>query len=260
MSQIRQRNVHDESAIALRSLALGLQSGTVLAAHSHSWPQLVFATHGVLTVTTREHSGDGAWVVPTHRAAWIPDGVAHWLEATGKVQMRTVYLRPDLATHLPKVCCVMAVSPLLRELILCAIARGMLHDTVPEEWRLTQVLVDQLTHTPEIALDLRRPFDPRACRVADAVIANLSGHHTLAQLARDSGASARTIERLFRDQTGISFGRWRQRARLLEALRLLASGHSVTTTALAVGYDSTSAFVVTFKRTMGTTPGTHFGN
>jgi AraC-like DNA-binding protein len=57
-----------------------------------------------------------------------------------------------------------------------------------------------------------------------------------------------------------TFGTWRQRARLLRALQLLASGSTVTGTAIAVGYESTSAFVHAFRRALGTTPGRYFRN
>jgi AraC-like DNA-binding protein len=67
-------------------------------------------------------------------------------------------------------------------------------------------------------------------------------------------AGARTLERLFQKETGMTFGKWRQQLRLLHALRLLAGGRSVTAVALEVGYDSTSAFIAMFKRTLGTTP------
>ena len=43
-------------------------------------------------------------------------------------------------------------------------------------------------------------------------------------MAREAGASRRTLERLFQKETGMSLGRWRQQARLLHAMRLLARG------------------------------------
>jgi AraC-like DNA-binding protein len=56
----------------------------------------------------------------------------------------------------------------------------------------------------------------------------------------------------------MTFGKWRQQLRLLHALRLLAAGETVTTAALEVGYDSTSAFISAFKTTLGTTPGRYY--
>ena len=113
MTQMRQ--VADpEAALAIRSLALGLPAAFRIGRHSHPWSQLIFATRGVMTVTT----ADGAWVAPPQRAVWVPSDVEHEIETTGQVTMRTLYLRPDVALELPAGCFVVNVSPLLRELVL----------------------------------------------------------------------------------------------------------------------------------------------
>jgi AraC-like DNA-binding protein len=104
------------------------------------------------------------------------------------------------------------------------------------------------------------PRDPRALAAARLVRARPEGRHTLPEASRASGASVRTLERLFRAETGIAFGTWRQRARLFRALQLLAENENVTSTAIAVGYESTSAFVAAFRRTIGVTPGQYFKN
>jgi methylphosphotriester-DNA--protein-cysteine methyltransferase len=57
---------------------------------------------------------------------------------------------------------------------------------------------------------------------------------------------------------GMSFGRWRQQARLFAALEMLAQGESVTEAAVAVGYDSVSAFIEMFRKMLGTTPQMYF--
>jgi AraC-like DNA-binding protein len=74
-------------------------------------------------------------------------------------------------------------------------------------------------------------------------------------LARRHGIARRTLERRFREETGMSFGMWRQKARLLDSIRLLADGTSVTDAALECGYSSVSAFIAAFKGTFGYTPG-----
>ncbi len=120
------------------------------------------------------------------------------------------------------------------------------------------VLLDELALLPVAPIDLPMPRDARALRGARFVREIPDGAHTLATVAKHAGASGRTLERLFRAETGLSFGAWRQRARLLRALQLLADDATVTSTALAVGYESTSAFVAAFRRTIGTTPGRYF--
>ena len=236
--------------LSIRTLALQLPHGTRLDPHAHAWPQLVYATHGVMTVETE----DGAWVVPSQRAVWIPAGVEHAVETTGSVRMRTLYVRPDLVTSLPGACAVIGVCPLLREVILEGVRSAVLRDDVPAHVRLAAVIVDRLESTPEAPLVLERPRDPRARRVAEVVLSDLAWRGTLADAARGVGASPRTIERLFVSETGLTFGRWRQRARMLHALKRLAEGRSVTATALDVRYHGLSAFIGAFKRTLGDTP------
>ena len=231
-----------------------LPSGFRIPTHAHAWAQLIYATSGVMTVQTES----GMWVVPSRRAVWIPADAAHAIETTGSVAMRTLYFRPGTVPSQPDCCVVMNVSPLLRELILETVRRGHLYETRSEQSRLASVLVDQLVETPEVPLDLHQLRDPRARNVADRVSERPGDPASLEDLALGSGASPRTLERLFQREVGMTFGRWRQQVRLLRALRLLAEGASVSAAALDVGYDSASAFIAMFKRTLGKTPRRYF--
>lgn len=240
--------------LLVRSLAVGYSSATVLEHHSHDWAQLVYASEGVMSVQTEE----GVWVVPSHRAVWIPAGIGHSIAMSGWVSMRTLYLAPKLVSGLPRRCCVVAVSPLLRQLILHATAQGPLRREVPAHRRLVAFLLDQLRELPAMPLELPMPRDARAVRIALRLRADPSEKLPLDRMAQDAGASRRTLERLFQRETGMSFGRWRQQARLLHAMRLLAGGEPVTSTALEVGYDSPSAFIAAFASALGTTPGRYY--
>jgi len=234
----------------VRSVGFGLSDRQVLEPHAHPWPQLVFASTGVLTVD----AGARSWVVPTARALWVPAGLEHGLRATGSVRMRTLYLHPDRARELPLECAVVGVPPFLRELIHWIVDRGLLDAARPSHRHLADVLVDVLTELPPVPLALWTPRDERARRVADRVLAQPGRTQTLTELAAGSGASRRTLERTFQAETGMTFGRWRQQVRLFRALERLAEGRSVTDVALDVGYDSTSAFIAMFRRALGTTP------
>lgn len=244
----------DQGELLVRTLAVGYPSGAVLERHSHDWAQLVYASDGVMSVATAE----GTWVVPPQRAVWIPAGVRHSVAMSGLVSMRTLYLAPRLLRSLPRRCCVVAVAPLLRELILHTMREGMLRRDDAAHRHLVDVLLDQLRALPAAPLELPLPRDGRALRVARLLQDHPAESATLGELARRAGASRRTLERLFHLETGMSFGRWRQQARLLHAMRLLAAGETVTTTALEVGYDSTSAFIAAFSQVLGTTPGRYY--
>jgi len=248
----RTRAAADQPAV--RTLAAGYSSGTVLENHAHDWAQLVYACEGVMSVQTDE----GTWVVPSHRGVWIPAGVEHAIAMSGWVAMRTLYIAPALVRGLPRRCCVVAVPPLLRELILHAVAQGALRRDVREQRRLVDFLLDQLRALPAMPLELPMPRDARALRLARRWQEHPGAPPPVDELARGAGASRRTLERLFQRETGMSLGRWRQQARLLHAMRLLARGEAVTSTALEVGYESPSAFIAAFTQVMGTTPGRYY--
>ncbi len=254
MPNSRQDEADEASRLIVRALGVRYCHGYEIPPHEHRWGQLIFASEGVMTVAVPE----GAWVVPTRRAVWVPPGTEHSIRMSGPVHMRTLYLRPDWTTALPPSCRVLQVAPLLRELILHIVTNGPLDESKALHVHLAHVLVGQLVERREIAVDLRLPTDARARSVADRILEDLRHTPTLPDLARDAGASPRTIERLFQRETDQTFGQWRQQARLLEALRQLAQGASVAMAARAVGYESTSAFIVMFRRAFGTTPGRYY--
>ncbi len=218
------------------------------------WHQLVYAARGVLTVRT-EHD---AWVVPPHRAMWVPSGTDFSLETRGEVALRALYVDAALSREMPGGCCVVNVSPLLRALVLRAVKLGALRRDVPAHVRLAGVIVDELEVLPAVPLQLPMPRDARAARLATRLLANPGDDAALTRLVRSAGGSRRTLERLFALEVGMPLGRWRQRMRLLHALRCLAAGESVTAVAALVGYASASAFVAMFRRELGVTPSRYF--
>ncbi len=197
-------------------------------------------------------------MVPPNRAVWVPAGVEHGIEMSGRVLVQTLYLSV-LVEGVPQQCAAINVSPLLRALILHTITLGTLSHDIPAGVRLVGVLVDQLIASSAIPLQLPLPSDERAKRAVDWLRAHPDDPSAIKQIARRAATSARTLERLFKQETGMTFGKWRQQLRLLQAMRLLASGRLVTAVALEVGYDSPSAFIAMFRRVLGTTPHRYFG-
>jgi AraC-like DNA-binding protein len=219
------------------------------------WAQLVFTSRGAVTVTTAA----GALVAPAHdHVIWVPPGAAHTIELGAGAALRRLHIRPELRRRLPRRATLMTVTPLLREILLRALRLQTLDRRRRAERNLIEVLLDELTAVESPPIELPTPTDPRAAYAAKLLRENTGQSLTLAYVARASGASTRTIERLFRNETGIPFAVWRLRARILRAIQLLGAGESVTAAAIGVGYDSTSAFVAAFRRTVGVTPGRYF--
>jgi AraC-like DNA-binding protein/quercetin dioxygenase-like cupin family protein len=257
MSQKRQSAVFDPSGdgrFQVTTLTHDYTAGYVIPSHFHDRDQLVYASRGVMTVRTNA----GAWVVPTHRAVWISAAVPHTITMSGTVAMRTLYLKPRLARTLPRDCCVVNVSPLLKELILHACTFAALKKTIKRQNHLIDVIIDQLEAIQTIPLQLPNPSDPRALRVAAVLLADPSDRRPLTHICKLAGASRRTMERLFQEDVGMTFGKWRQQLRLMQAMRLLAEGAKVTHAALESGYSTPSAFISMFKKALGTTPSLYF--
>ena len=198
-----------------------------------------------------------SWMIPPGRAVLIPAGSPHAIRMWGDVAMRSLYfpVSASVSAFDLEACRVISVGPLLRELILRVAELGALDSREPAEAHVMAVLMDELSAARIEPLLLPLPMDARALTAAQYVLTNPADAATTDGVARRSGLSARTLERLFRAETGMSFGLWRQKARLLESVRLLAQGGSVTDAALDSGYASVSAYIAAFKQTFGCTPG-----
>jgi len=249
MSQARQ-TLRDPDGFPVRGLAVTYGDGARLDTHTHPWGQLVYAASGVMVVRTP----DAAWLVPPTRAIWAPGGTPHAIEMRGTVAMRTLYLAPRSDAPGLAACRAIEVAPLLRELILHIVRLGLLDAGRPEHERLEGLLTDLIAVGETAPLELPLPRDPRASAFADRILAEPGREETLAALARGSGASLRTLQRLFLAETGLPLEAWRSRARMQQAVVALSAGASVTETALEAGYQSPSAFIAAFKRAFGATP------
>jgi AraC-like DNA-binding protein len=225
--------------------------------HDHDVHQLVHPGRGVLTISTRS----GAWVVPPQRAVWIPAGVAHAHLAHGPTQLRTLCFPASAA--LPAAClvpgaapgpAVLAVSPLLREVIVALTDGGGSYGP-RQRADLERVALDQLRRVDALPVHLPAPEDDRLRAAAALLHGDPADDRTLGQLGAVVGASERTLSRLFRGETGMSFPQWRAQLRLHHSLVLLAAGTPVTATATACGYANPSAFIQAFRLAFGQTPG-----
>jgi AraC-like DNA-binding protein len=153
---------------------------------------------------------------------------------------------------------VINVSALLKELILYACSLRTLKKTVRWQEHLIAIVLHQLETVQMIPLQLPHLSDPRLVRIAQVFMQDPCDRRTLAQLCKVSGASKRSVERLFQQEIGMTFGNWRQQLRLMQGLRLLAEGAKVTHAALESGYSTPSAFIAMFRKALGITPSSYF--
>ncbi len=225
----------------------GLSTGL----HAHPRAQLLYAISGVMRIETP----GAAYMVPPSTALFLPADAQHAIRMDGPVAMRTLFLREDAANRAGTGTAVIAVSPLLREVIVAACAEPLDWELGGRGHHLTELALDEIGRATPLPLRLPIPSDARLRRVTAALRARPDDLHRMEGLAAMAGALSRTLARLFRAETGLSFRQWRQQVRMTDALSALTTGASPTRAAAIAGYGGQPAFGAAFRSLFGMTPG-----
>ncbi|PWE53395.1 AraC family transcriptional regulator [Metarhizobium album] len=223
--------------------------------HQHPQGQLILALHGAVTCTAES----GVWIVPPDCGLWVPGGVPHSNRVTSNARLTYLFVEPG-AAMLPAECCTLSVSPMLREMIhrLADLPERDRRDAHVD--RLMRVMLDELALMPRERLELPVSDHPKIALIAAALLSDPSDRRTLGQWAEHVAVSERSLKRLMVQETGLSFGRWRRQLHLVIALRELAGGATVQKVAGDLGYETTTAFIVMFRKALGTTPSRYFAD
>jgi AraC-like DNA-binding protein len=233
-------------AVMARTYPAGFSGDT----HMHPRAQFLHAISGVM----RAEAANTIFVIPPDRGLLIPPGTAHAVHTRGIVEMRTIYLAPEAIEALPPTCCVMITTPLLRHLILAALEEPIEYDENGRGGLIFKLMLNELSRLPRTPLGVPMPRGKRLKSACKPLLADPASRIGLEALAREAGASPRTLAREFVSETGLSFTAWRNRLRLSEASAQLAEGLSVAEAARRCGYASPSAFTAMMRRTLGAAP------
>lgn len=232
-------------------LATDYPRGHAIGLHAHDAAQLVFARSGVMRVTT----ADGVRVVPPARALYMPARMPHSIHCTTALAMRSVYMVRGAGRDLSAECAVLNVTPLMREIVI----RLVEGPASPRQRRLlAALLMEEMTAVHHVPLHLPEPESDALRRIGEALRADPADRRVLEDWARETGMSRRTLARRFLAETGMGFSAWRRQLRFLRAVERLGEGAPVTEVAFDAGYDSPSAFISAFRRTLGVTPRRYF--
>ena len=222
--------------------------------HAHDEAQLFHVIKGSLAVDTE----CGTYFVPPERAVWLPARVAHESRYLTDTEFRFLYFKGSAAEELPKEQQVLQVTPLLRELIGAFMSYRRSETASGPAARIGAVIVDQLKMLPATPLQLPMPEDTRLRQVCEAIIRCPAEIPSLSEASASAAMSVRSFERRIREETGMNYRTWCRQVRLFRALELLAAGRSVSDVSHKLGYEGPSAFVATFKKAFGVTPGRYF--
>ena len=247
------KEIEGESS-PITGLPTDYPAGWHITPHQHSKHQLIYAVRGVMMVNAEA----GCWLVPPTRAIWMAAGMTHEIRCIGEVHMRSLIVAPSAAPKLLEGTQAVAISPLLRELIRAAMDVRQPFVPGTRDARLMCLILDELRGLPVLPLHLQIPSDPRLLRICELLQQRLDDSSTMSDWAKRLTLDVKTIQRLFVKETGMTFGQWRQQARLMRALELLATGVKVIDVAMALGYESPSAFSTMFRKQFDRSPSQFF--
>ena len=220
--------------------------------HLHRMGQLLFTRQGCVRLTL--NNGALLCLLPPTRAAWIPACIDHRAEMKSIVDYRSIWFHPTHYPALPRHPAILNVGPLLRELLERIAASPWDSDWQNGiGWHLAALCEAEMCSAAQEPMMLALPQDKRL-----ALLAGDALPPPLQQLAVRCGASEKTISRIFRRDTGMTYQQWRQQWRLMKAVELLATGERITDTAQALDFASDSAFIYFFRTMTGMTPGRYF--
>ena len=232
--------------VVSRSIAMD----SVVSKHSHSWGQFVYAHSGVLAVSTPFNR----YIVPPEQGVWLLPEIEHEVTAISNVQLTSFYIDIALFDELPVECCVLKVNDFLKVLIKEANNIKTDYQWHSTDGRLLHLILDRLIEAPKDIFQLPYPKDHRLLALLREIQASPEKNNNLNEWGKVVGASARTLSRLFKKETGLNYSEWRQRLNIQIAIRQLSLGKSITSISLHLGYESPSSFIHMFKSKTGMTP------
>jgi len=218
--------------------------------HSHLWHQLVYAIDGVLAV----HAEERSFVISPEQAVWLPAGVVHRVGSLQGAEFRSLWIAGRAGADLPAAPELFGVSPLLRALIVEAAAIAAHADEDGYVGRVARLILDQLRRATPLLTALPWPRSRALGALCEVLHANPADARSPEAWGKMLGMSSRTLARRFETELGMSLRAWRRRLRLFRSIELMGGGLTVTRTAMALGYSSTSAFVHAFRMEMGSSP------
>lgn len=242
------------NADTLHENVIGIASDMVLhdsGFHFHKTKsQLLYAPSGCMTVTT----SDRQLVLPPFRMLWIPAHEVHRVNFRNIVAYRSIYFDEDYSQkYIKSDLKVLHVNTLLKEIIerICFWEWSALKS---DQTNLLNVFWDEMERAQEEKLELKMPQDRRFKRIVEEWTLRQSIPPMLKSLAEKTGAVEKTISRIFKKETGLSYQDWRQQWRLQRSIELLVEGNSIGEVSHILDFSSDSAFIEFFKKHTGSTP------
>ncbi|MFK3869870.1 AraC family transcriptional regulator [Pseudoalteromonas rhizosphaerae] len=216
--------------------------------HQHHKGQLLYAPQGCMTFSME----DTICILPPTKAVWIPPQTPHRAVMINVVAYRSLYFDCTIFKG-PETVTMIEVNDLLKALI-DRMAFWPWDKAEDEITKTVALFWEEFSIAKRNFYQLPLPTDPRLKLFRTQVMQDDFLAPTAAALAKSIELSTKTITRLFKADTGMSYQDWRQQWRLLKAIELLSAGRLVADVSVCLEFSSDSAFIAFFKKQAGQTP------
>ncbi|WP_417443930.1 AraC family transcriptional regulator [Joostella sp.] len=227
-----------------------IQNSKCANSHSHPRAQIISCNTGIMEVVTKNY----IWIVNSLQSVWIASNEEHQVFFPNNVKVNTAFIDQSMLNNLPNDSFAFETSDFLNSILERIISYSNPSTLTQQQNRVIDVFLDELSSLKPSKTFLPTSQDQRINRVLYSLMNNLSSKHTINYYASKSCVSPRTLSRLFNKELGMSFGDWKMRLKLMEAVKLLGENKSVKEIAFNLGYENVSSFIVTFKKYYGKTP------
>lgn len=222
--------------------------------HTHRHYQLTYVEEGYQYF----HIDQKIYIVPQHHIILIPSNTLHRTTSDSL----SVILKVVLFTSLPdadfyKNVQVFSAPPVLREMLLYASKWNKVMCADEEQSAFLRAILIGLPHfyQENESLEIPIPSDQRLASVCQYINQNYQYHLNTDQLASMARMSARSLQRIFKQETGITLKKYLQLTRILKSIELLDTNqYTLTEVAFRVGYKSLSAFTTSYRAIMKGNP------
>lgn len=223
--------------------------------HCHTdHAQILYAPSGCMTLLTRNCQ----IILPPQKILYIPAGLEHRVTFRNVVAYRSIYLSIRKTELVDLGLQVRIVSPLLAQVIERICWWEWIGEPTTQQQHILQVFWDEFYEAQEVDHELRIPSDYRLQSFMHQFMLEKSVPPFLHEFAKQVGASQKTITRIFKRETDMSYQAWRQQWRIYRAIELLAEKTTLSEVSDQLNFSSDSAFIEFFKNHRGTTPAKYF--
>ncbi len=218
--------------------------------HSHSRAQLISCNTGIMEVVTKNN----IWIVNSFQSVWISSNEEHQVYFPNNVKVVSAFIDESKIDNLPKDTFAFENSNFLNSILEKITSFSNPNKLTEQQNRVIDVFLDELSLLKPSTTFLPTSQDKRLKKILDHLINDIASKHTIDYYANLLFISPRTLSRLFNKELGMSFGNWKMRLKLIEAVKQLGENKSVKEIAFNLGYENVSSFITIFKKHFGKTP------